>query len=85
MFGIAVSADDDPSLRITACHALFACKLHPIPCHLNAFTKMFLGISWVEDPLVQTQLFDLLRRTERENGWPWGYVQQQVVQAWKPL
>lgn len=26
MFGIAISADDDPSLRITACHALFACR-----------------------------------------------------------
>ncbi|CAG8186412.1 unnamed protein product [Penicillium olsonii] len=67
MFGIAVSTDDEPSLRITACHALFAC------------------ISWVEDPLVQSQLFDLLRRTERENGWPWGYVQHQVVQAWRPV
>ncbi|KAJ5342864.1 hypothetical protein N7541_011988 [Penicillium brevicompactum] len=66
MFGIAVSTDDEPSLRITACHALFAC------------------IAWVEDPLVQSQLFDLLRRTERENGWPWGYVQHQVVQAWRP-
>jgi hypothetical protein len=27
MFGIAVSTDDDPSLRTAACHALFACKL----------------------------------------------------------
>ncbi|KAJ5876327.1 uncharacterized protein N7529_001911 [Penicillium soppii] len=67
MFGIAVSAEDEPSLRITACHALFAC------------------ISWVEDPLVQSQLFDLLRRTERENGWPWGYVQEQVMRAWRPV
>jgi hypothetical protein len=27
MFGIAVSTDDEPSLRTTACHALFACKI----------------------------------------------------------
>ncbi|CDM38168.1 Zn(2)-C6 fungal-type DNA-binding domain [Penicillium roqueforti FM164] len=67
MFGIATSADDDPSLRITACHALFACG------------------SWVEDPVVQTLLIDLLRRTERENGWPWGYMRNQVMQAWRPI
>ncbi|KAJ5951665.1 uncharacterized protein N7479_010078 [Penicillium vulpinum] len=67
MFGIATSADDDPSLRITACHALFACG------------------SWVEDPVVQNLLIDLLRRTERENGWPWGYVHNQVVQAWRTI
>ncbi|KAJ5807642.1 hypothetical protein N7447_011098, partial [Penicillium robsamsonii] len=67
MFGIATSADDDPSLRITACHALFACG------------------SWVEDPVVQNLLIDLLRRTERENGWPWGYVHNQVVQAWRRM
>ncbi|KXG51815.1 Protein of unknown function DUF3468 [Penicillium griseofulvum] len=67
MFGIAISADDDPSLRITACHALFACG------------------SWVEDPVVQNLLIDLLRRTERENGWPWGYVHNQVVQAWRTM
>ncbi|EKV11610.1 hypothetical protein PDIG_17730 [Penicillium digitatum PHI26] len=65
MFGIAISADDDPSLRITACHALFACG------------------SWVEDHVVQGLLIDLLRRTERENGWPWEYVHNQVVQAWR--
>ncbi|KAJ5782059.1 hypothetical protein N7457_003833 [Penicillium paradoxum] len=67
MFGIAISADDDPSLRITACHALFVCG------------------SWIDDPLVQNALIDLLRRTERENGWPWGYVQHQALQAWRPM
>ncbi|KAJ5853210.1 hypothetical protein N7534_005753 [Penicillium rubens] len=67
MFGIAVSADDDPTLRITACHALFVCT------------------SWVEDPVVQNLLIDLLRRSEREDGWPWGYMHNQVVQAWRPI
>ncbi|CAG8910202.1 unnamed protein product [Penicillium egyptiacum] len=67
IFGIAVSGDDDPTLRITACHALFVCT------------------SWVEDPVVQNLLIDLLRRSEREDGWPWGYMHNQVVQAWRPI
>ncbi|KAJ5121048.1 uncharacterized protein N7515_009009 [Penicillium bovifimosum] len=64
MFGVGISADE-PSLRLTACHALFAYS------------------SWIEDPVVQNLLVDLLRRTERENGWPWGYLRHQVVQAWR--
>ncbi|KAJ5559270.1 hypothetical protein N7535_009498 [Penicillium sp. DV-2018c] len=67
MFGVAISADDDPSLRTTACHVLFICS------------------SWIEAPVVQNLLVDLLRRTERENGWPWGYVRNQVLQAWRPM
>jgi hypothetical protein len=46
---------------------------------------MNTGGSWVEDPVVQNLLIDLLRRTERENGWPWGYVHNQVVQAWRTM
>lgn len=30
LFGIALSADDEPSLRIMACHALCACELSPV-------------------------------------------------------
>lgn len=29
LFGIALSADDEPSLRIMACHALYACTCLP--------------------------------------------------------
>lgn len=64
LFGLAFSADDEPSLRIMACHALCACS------------------SWIDDPLAQNLLFDLLRRTERENGWPWAYVEQRILAAW---
>lgn len=65
LFGIAFSADDEPSLRIMACHALCACS------------------SWIDDPLAQNLLFDLLRRTERENGWPWAYVEQRILATWQ--
>lgn len=46
---------------------------------------MNTGGLWVEDHVVQGLLIDLLRRTERENGWPWGFVRNQVVQAWRPM
>lgn len=65
LFGIAFSADDEPSLRIMACHALCACS------------------AWIDDPLAQNLLFDLLRRTERDNGWPWAYVEQRILHAWR--
>jgi hypothetical protein len=65
LFGIAFSADDEPSLRIMACHALCACS------------------AWIDDPLAQNLLFDLLRRTERDNGWPWAYVEQRILHAWQ--
>lgn len=83
MFGIAVAADDDPTLRITACHALFVCR----SCsNLNwNSADMTPGTSWVEDPVVQNLLIGLLRRSEREDGWPWGYMHNQVVQAWRPI
>jgi hypothetical protein len=48
-------------------------------------TDMTPGTSWVEDPVVQNLLIDLLRRSEREDGWPWGYMHNQVVQAWRPI
>ncbi|KAJ5175648.1 uncharacterized protein N7482_001525 [Penicillium canariense] len=65
LFGIAFSADDEPSLRIMACHALCACS------------------AWIDDPLAQNLLFDLLRRTERDNGWPWAYVEQRILHTWQ--
>ncbi|KAJ5580274.1 uncharacterized protein N7459_006259 [Penicillium hispanicum] len=65
LFGIALSADDEPSLRIMACHALCACS------------------SWIDDLVAQNLLFDLLRRTERENGWPWAYVEQRILHTWQ--
>lgn len=65
LFGIAFSADDEPSLRIMACHALCACS------------------PWIEDPLAQNLLFDLLRRTEMENGWPWAYVEHRILATWR--
>ncbi|KAJ5895632.1 hypothetical protein N7495_007323 [Penicillium taxi] len=65
LFGIALSADDEPSLRIMACHALCACK------------------AWIDDPAAQNLLFDLLRRTERQNAWPWAYVEQRILQTWQ--
>ncbi|KAJ5201421.1 uncharacterized protein N7498_006084 [Penicillium cinerascens] len=65
LWGIALSADDEPSLRIMACHALCACS------------------SWIDDPQAQNLLFDLLRRTERDNGWPWAYVEQRILQTWQ--
>ncbi|KAF7715907.1 Fungal Zn(2)-Cys(6) binuclear cluster domain-containing protein [Penicillium ucsense] len=65
LFGIALSSDDEPSLRILAGHALCACS------------------AWIDDPLAQTLLFDLLRRTERDNGWPWAYFEQRILQTWR--
>ncbi|KAJ5128282.1 Protein of unknown function DUF3468, partial [Penicillium atrosanguineum] len=65
LWGIALSADDEPSLRIMACHALCACS------------------SWIDDPQAQNLLFDLLRRTERDNGWPWAYVERRILQTWQ--
>ncbi|KAL2812154.1 hypothetical protein BJX63DRAFT_259922 [Aspergillus granulosus] len=38
--------------------------------------------SWVREPLVQRCLLDLLRKTETENGWPWGFVSQRLSQEW---
>ncbi|PWY77064.1 hypothetical protein BO70DRAFT_294955, partial [Aspergillus heteromorphus CBS 117.55] len=38
--------------------------------------------SWIRDPLAQTCLLDLLRRTEGENGWPWAFVVQKLSQDW---
>ncbi|KAJ6151739.1 hypothetical protein N7470_006867 [Penicillium chermesinum] len=64
LFGIALSADDEPSLRIMSCHAMFACS------------------AWIDDPLARHLLFDLLRRTERDNGWPWAYVEQRILATW---
>ena len=32
LFGIALSADDDPSARSMACHALCACTCDNFPC-----------------------------------------------------
>lgn len=34
LFGIAISADDDPSARTMACHALCACKSEPFLTYL---------------------------------------------------
>ncbi|KAI2791973.1 hypothetical protein POX_b02002 [Penicillium oxalicum] len=65
LFGIALSSDDEPSLRILAGHALCACS------------------AWIEDPLAQTLLFDLLRRTEKDNGWPWAYFEQRILHTWR--
>ncbi|PYH53618.1 Zn(II)2Cys6 transcription factor [Aspergillus niger CBS 101883] len=65
LFGIALSVDDEISLRVMACHALCACG------------------SWIRDPLAQTCLLDLLRRTEAENGWPWSYMVQKLSQEWR--
>ncbi|KAB8222372.1 hypothetical protein BDV33DRAFT_189792 [Aspergillus novoparasiticus] len=65
VLGIALSADDDPPVRIMACHALSACG------------------SWIRDPLAQTCLLDLLRRTEAENGWPWTSLAQALSQSWR--
>ncbi|OJZ81523.1 hypothetical protein ASPFODRAFT_64941 [Aspergillus luchuensis CBS 106.47] len=65
LFGIALSVDDEISLRVMACHALCACG------------------SWIRDPLAQTCLLDLLRRTEAENGWPWSYMVQKLTQEWR--
>jgi hypothetical protein len=65
LWGIALSADDEPALRVMACHALCACS------------------SWIDDPQAQQLLFDLLRRTERDNGWPWAYVEQRILQTWQ--
>ncbi|KAE8326375.1 hypothetical protein BDV39DRAFT_93771 [Aspergillus sergii] len=65
VLGIALSADDDPPVRIMACHALSACG------------------SWIRDPVAQTCLLDLLRRTEAENGWPWTSLAQALSQSWR--
>jgi hypothetical protein len=43
----------------------------------------FTGSSWIDDPQAQQLLFDLLRRTERDNGWPWAYVEQRILQTWQ--
>ncbi|KAG2413960.1 hypothetical protein HFD88_003151 [Aspergillus terreus] len=65
LFGIALSTDDEPSLRILACHALWACA------------------TWIHDPLSRSSLLDLLRRTEAENSWPWGFLVQKLVRDWR--
>ncbi|KAJ6038816.1 uncharacterized protein N7446_012625 [Penicillium canescens] len=67
IFGIALSADNDPPLRITASHVLRACG------------------SWIDDPLAQNLIFDLLQRTERENGWPLAHVREKVVGFWRRI
>ncbi|KAB8069755.1 hypothetical protein BDV29DRAFT_198474 [Aspergillus leporis] len=38
--------------------------------------------SWIHDPLAQTCLLDLLRRTEAEHGWPWASLAQKLSQDW---
>ncbi|KAL2798599.1 hypothetical protein BJX66DRAFT_35747 [Aspergillus keveii] len=38
--------------------------------------------SWVREPLAQRTLLDLLRKTEAENGWPWGFVAQRLSREW---
>ncbi|KAL5334865.1 hypothetical protein BJX70DRAFT_376905 [Aspergillus crustosus] len=38
--------------------------------------------SWVTDPLAQRLLLELLRKTEAENGWPWGFVTQRLSRDW---
>ncbi|RJE25362.1 hypothetical protein PHISCL_02325 [Aspergillus sclerotialis] len=38
--------------------------------------------SWVRDPLAQSCLLDLLRRTETQTGWPWAYVIQKLSRDW---
>ncbi|PYH43613.1 uncharacterized protein BP01DRAFT_384270 [Aspergillus saccharolyticus JOP 1030-1] len=67
IFGIALSADNDPALRIMAGHTLCACG------------------TWISDPLAQACLLDLLRRTEAENGWPWAFVVQKLIQDWQQI
>ncbi|KAL4897504.1 hypothetical protein BDV59DRAFT_208372 [Aspergillus ambiguus] len=65
LFGIALSTDDEPSLRTMACHALWACG------------------TWIRDPLSQSCLLDLLRRTEAEHSWPWGFLVQKLMRHWR--
>ena len=99
LFGIALSADDDPSARTMACHALCACTCDNFPC--PRLSRNFLvfrdamkkkkkttnaisaGGSWIRDPQAQSFLLDLLRRTEAENGWPWAFVMQRLSQDWR--
>ena len=107
VLGIALSADDDPPVRIMACHALSACKcfITILESHCVAVpfarrpplntpgairrlvarwdTNPSLGGSWIRDPLAQTCLLDLLRRTEAENGWPWTSLAQALSQNWR--
>lgn len=51
----------------------------------RVYTDKITGSSWIDDPLVQNSLIDLLRRTERENGWPYRYMERQVTQAWRRM
>lgn len=37
LWGIALSADDEPALRVMACHALCACTLHSPPTQSSAY------------------------------------------------
>lgn len=107
VLGIALSADDDPPVRIMACHALSACKCFSTDPRSNCVAASFvrrpllntsgvmrrlaarcdtnpsLGGSWIRDPLAQTCLLDLLRRTEAENGWPWTSLAQALSQTWR--
>lgn len=46
-------------------------------------SSLITGSSWIDEPLAQNLLFDLLRRTERENGWPWAYVEQRILHTWQ--
>ncbi|KAE8348815.1 hypothetical protein BDV28DRAFT_152470 [Aspergillus coremiiformis] len=98
VLGIALSADDNPPVRIMACHALSACKSFPTNVATDTAVQHFfrgplaprplqdtnasLGGSWIRDPLAQTCLLDLLRRTEAENGWPWTSLAQALSQDW---
>lgn len=43
---------------------------------------MNAGSSWVRDPLAQSCLLDLLRRTETQTGWPWAFVIQNLTRDW---
>lgn len=80
LFGIALSTDDEPSLRIMACHALCACK-SPSP-YLKTDANTDSGGTWIRSPLAQNCLLDLLRRTQTENGWPWTFVVQKLSSDW---
>lgn len=49
----------------------------------TTFANFKTGSAYIDDPVAQNLLFDLLRRTERENGWPWAYVEQRILHTWQ--
>lgn len=44
---------------------------------------VIIGSAWIDDPGARNLLFELLRRTERENGWPWAYFEQRILHTWQ--